>query len=100
MKSFTQFVNDRTSEVEHLTEGGVYHVVAVSDSIRALMKVPNVSRADIRTRMEYGGGFPKKVHEVVIDSFNEQQVGGGAIGMARELRKSLPKIPRVTYTVQ
>jgi len=90
---------DPKSDVEHLTEGFFYSVSAESDSIRALMKVPNVKREDIKTRMVYGGRYPKKIHYVFIDGFNEQEFGSSAQRMAHELEDSLPKIPRVRYVV-
>lgn len=53
-----------------------FTVSASSSSIKALMKLPNVKRENIQTRVYYGEGkFPKSFYKVHLKFFDVMEVG-------------------------
>jgi hypothetical protein len=52
-----------------------FTVSASSSSIRALMKLPNVKRENIETRVYYGGKYPKSFYKVHLKFFDVMEVG-------------------------
>jgi hypothetical protein len=52
-----------------------FTVSASSSSIRALLKLPNVKRESIETRVYYGGKFPKSFYKVHLKFFDVMEVG-------------------------
>jgi hypothetical protein len=52
-----------------------FTVSASSSSIRSLMKLPNVKRESIETRVYYGGKFPKSFYKVHLKFFDVMEVG-------------------------
>jgi hypothetical protein len=52
-----------------------FTVSASSSSIRALLKLPNVKRESIETRIYYGGKFPKSFYKVHLKFFDVMEVG-------------------------
>jgi hypothetical protein len=53
-----------------------FTVSASSSSIKALMKLPNVKREKIETRVYYGGGrFPKTFYKVNLKFFDVMEFG-------------------------
>ena len=52
-----------------------FSVSASSSSIRSLMKLPNVKRESIETRVYYGGKFPKSFYKVHLKFFDVMEVG-------------------------
>jgi len=52
-----------------------FTVSASSSSIKALMKLPNVKRESIQTRVYYGDRFPKSFYKVHLKFFDVMEVG-------------------------
>lgn len=52
-----------------------FTVRAVSNSIRALMKLPNVTRDQIETKQIWAGRWPRKEHSVFIGSVGVMNIG-------------------------
>ena len=53
-----------------------FSVSASSSSIRSLMKLPNVKREKIETRVYYGSSrFPKKLYKVNLKFFDVMEFG-------------------------
>lgn len=53
-----------------------FSVSASSNSIRSLMKLPNVKREKIETRVYYGSGkFPKTFYKTELAFFDVMEVG-------------------------
>jgi hypothetical protein len=52
-----------------------FTVSASSSSIRSLMKLPNVKRENIQTRVYYGDRFPKSFYKVHLKFFDVMEVG-------------------------
>jgi hypothetical protein len=52
-----------------------FSVSASSSSIRSLMKLPNVKRENIQTRVYYGDRFPKSFYKVHLKFFDVMEVG-------------------------
>ena len=67
-----------------------FTVSASSTSIRSLMKLPNVKRENIETRVYYGGKFPKSFYKVHLKFFDVMEVGHyAAKGMADEFMNKI-----------
>ena len=52
-----------------------FSVCASSSSIRSLMKLPNVKRENIQSRVYYGGRFPKTFYKTTLAFFDVMEVG-------------------------
>jgi hypothetical protein len=52
-----------------------FTVSASSSSIKALMKLPNVKRESIQTRVYYGDRFSKTFYKVPLKFFDVMEVG-------------------------
>jgi hypothetical protein len=52
-----------------------FTVSASSSSIKSLMKLPNVKRENIQTRVYYGDRFPKSFYKVPLKFFDVMEVG-------------------------
>jgi hypothetical protein len=52
-----------------------FSVSASSSSIRSLMKLPNVRRENIQSRVYYGGRFPKTFYKTTLAFFDVMEVG-------------------------
>ena len=67
-----------------------FTVSASSSSIRSLMKLPNVKRENIQTRVYYGDRFPKSFYKVHLKFFDVMEVGHyTARQMADEFMKGI-----------
>ena len=52
-----------------------FSVSASSNSIKALMKLPNVKRGNIQSRVYYGGKFPKTFYKTELAFFDVMEYG-------------------------
>jgi hypothetical protein len=52
-----------------------FSVSASSSSIRSLMKLPNVKREKIETRVYYGGRYPVNIYKIELAFFDVMEVG-------------------------
>ena len=52
-----------------------FSVCASSNSIKALMKLPNVKRENIQSRVYYGGKFPRTFYKTTLAFFDVMEVG-------------------------
>ncbi len=67
-----------------------FSVSASSSSIKSLMKLPNVRRENIQTRVFYGSKYPTSIYKVDIAFFDVMEFGHfGARKRANELVETL-----------
>lgn len=52
-----------------------FSVSASSSSIKSLMKLPNVRRENIETRVYYGGKYPTTLYKVALAFFDVMEFG-------------------------